>query len=1165
MTHLCITKYFIIALHWAVRSRKIGSLQCLHDIVPWHFRNTSGEMFLDIFLQHPSPPLDDFYYYVHQLMNKTLNDEAGDATKKWTCLRSTEKWNSVAMDNLINLTGLREVKCEAIKLYCSVKEDMKRPVKARVSESSMYHFAFVGNPGVGKTTVAKLFADILVKLGLRENKFVETTGQKLVDDGVSKFPALLQSANPGVLFIDEVYQLDPKTNRDGMSIVNQLLHATETFRKQFTVIIGGYKEEVLEKFFSTNIGLPSRFTRIVPFENFDVEELRSIFLALVDAKAWTLQKPERGTRTTDIATIVAKRLYRGKDAKGYANARSARNYLELCIGRANERMVKERTNGKRLTDADRVTLKRVDIFGNEFVPEDSKLLKTLNEKIGMEAVKKGVRALAEIVKQNRMSEEAGEDVIDIVLHRVFLGNPGTGKTSIAKVYGGLLNEMGYLSNGDVIVVGASKLTGDVVGSASKKTNELLDTAAGKVLVIDEAYALANSIYGKEALDVLVERIQGGPGEDIAVILCGYESEMLKMMRDCNPGLSRRFRLEDAFRFEDYSDDELVIIMQQRAEGMGLYVSEDVAKAVVKKVLSRQRLKPNFGNVGAVNNLLDRGKERCMRRVADNVTGSSEKHEGKWVIIEADLRNVRKDPLDPATNPLFLELNGMIGLQAVKQSVIGLAHLAEENWKSEEAGEDVIDIVLHRVFLGNPGTGKTSIAKVYGRLLNEMGYLSNGEVVVVGASKLTGDAVGTSAKKTNELLDSAAGKVLVIDEAYVLANSIYGKEALDVLVERIQGGPGEDIAVILCGYESEMLKMMRDCNPGLSRRFRLEDAFRFEDYSDDELVIIMQQRAEGMGLYVSEDVAKAVVKKAISKQRAKPNFGNVGAVNNVLDRGKVRCMQRLANGSVEKRNGRIVFVEEDMISEPPTKSVELMLGQLYNADHITEHLTLLKKQVLVTRRKGGDEKTLIKNYIFTGPPGTGKTTVARALGEIDYELGLLSTSEVVECRATDLIAEYVGQSSGRVIEKMNAARGGVLFIDEAYGLLPSRSPFASDAIEALLGNMTDSKYQGNLVVILAGYPEQMQELMDSNSGLSRRFTERLSFKAWTPTDCDKYLRKLIRESKIGLRQFDEPCILNYFTDLCSRRNWVSCFNTHAFSTTDCLLTTTVMLRAMQGMF
>ena len=250
------------------------------------------------------------------------------------------------------------------------------------------------------------------------------------------------------------------------------------------------------------------------------------------------------------------------------------------------------------------------------------------------------------------------------------------------------------------------------------------------------------------------------------------------------------------------------------------------------------------------------------------------------------------------------------------------------------------------------------------------------------------------------------------------------------------------------------------------------------------------------------------------------------------------MQRLVNGSGEKCNGKIVLIEKDMVAEQPTQSVKVKLDQLYNSEHIVEHLALLRKQVVVTRRKGGDEKALLKNYIFTGPPGTGKTTVARAMGEMYHELGLLSTSEVIECRATDLIAAYVGQSSGLVIEKMNAARGGVLFIDEAYGLNPSRSPFAIDAIETLLGNMTDPKYQGNLVVILAGYPEQMQELMNSNSGLSRRFTERLAFKAWTPADCDQYLRKLIRESNIGLRQFDEPCILHYFTDLCSRRNWVS---------------------------
>eukprot|EP00597_Dinobryon_sp_UTEXLB2267_P011576 CAMPEP_0170130372 /NCGR_PEP_ID=MMETSP0020_2-20130122/22548_1 /TAXON_ID=98059 /ORGANISM="Dinobryon sp., Strain UTEXLB2267" /LENGTH=2695 /DNA_ID=CAMNT_0010365113 /DNA_START=8 /DNA_END=8092 /DNA_ORIENTATION=- len=596
------------ALHWAVRIRNIESVENLHDFVPWHIRNTNRDSFLDLVLK-PSTPEDEFYYYIRHLVDEIVKDPNADATKRWTCFRSLEKWSSDAMDELMNLTGLRKVKSEAIKLFCSVQEDMKRPEKARMSTKAMYHFAFVGNPGVGKTTVAKLFADILVELGLRGNNFVSTTGQKLIDLGSTKFSALLKSATPGVLFIDEVYQLDPKSNRDGMSIVNELLDATERDREKLTVIIGGYKDDVLEKFFATNKGLPSRFTTIVDFENFTIEELRSIFLNMVEGRAWKLQKPGKGY--SDIATIVAKRLHRGSNSKGYANARSVRNYVEQSIGRANERMVKENTKGIRLSDEERVTVKRVDVLGEEFVPENCEILQELNAMLGLNAVKEGVHSLAEMVKQNRKSEEAGEDVIDIVLHRVFLGNPGTGKTSIAKVYGRLLKEMGYLSNGDVIVVGASKLTGDVIGSSAKKTNELLDSAAGKVLVIDEAYVLANSTYGKEALDVLVERIQGGPGEDIAVILCGYEEEMRKMMRDCNPGLNRRFRMEDAFRFEDYSDEELVIIMQQRAHGMGLYVSEEIARSVVKKVIAKQRAKPNFGNVGAVNNLLDRGKERCM--------------------------------------------------------------------------------------------------------------------------------------------------------------------------------------------------------------------------------------------------------------------------------------------------------------------------------------------------------------------------------------------------------------------------------------------------------------------------------------------------------------------------------------------------------------------------
>jgi Cdc6-like AAA superfamily ATPase len=180
--------------------------------------------------------------------------------------------------------------------------------------------------------------------------------------------------------------------------------------------------------------------------------------------------------------------------------------------------------------------------------------------------------------------------------------------------------LGYLTNGEVIVVGASKLVGGVMGATPKIVNDLIDSSKGKVLVIDEAYVLAraNNTYGREALDTLVERVQGTPGENFAVILCGYEEEMMTMLRDGNPGLSRRFRSEDAFKFADYNDEELISIMMDRSIAVHLNVSQELAKNVVLNVLAKQRAKPNFGNVGAINNALDVAKEKMMRRYSVNL-------------------------------------------------------------------------------------------------------------------------------------------------------------------------------------------------------------------------------------------------------------------------------------------------------------------------------------------------------------------------------------------------------------------------------------------------------------------------------------------------------------------------------------------------------------------
>ena len=592
-------------------------------------------------------------------------------------------------------------------------------------------------------------------------------------------------------------------------------------------------------------------------------------------------------------------------------------------------------------------------------------------------------------------------------------------------------------------------------------------------------------------------------------------------------------------FPDYSNEELVQIMMHKAKSMGLHVSEDVARLVVRKDLEKQRAKPNFGNGGAVSNMLERGKESWMRRLANEEPGSGSKSDGRLVLVENDLMKSRKKPAQDSE--FLLELNAMIGLEDVKKSVRALMQLAEHNIAAEESNEPIIDIILHRMFLGNPGTGKTSVAKVYGKLLKEMGLLSNGEVIVVGASTLTGNAVGTTATKVNELLNRAEGKVLVIDEAYVLSKSQYGLEALDVLVERVQGSPEEDFAVILCGYENEMKTMLREGNPGLARRFRFEDAFMFPDYSNEELVQIMMHKAKSMGLHVSEDVARSVVRKDLEKQRAKPNFGNGGAVSNMLERGKESWMRRLANeepGSGSKLDGMLVLSDEDMLPLAIRSGIKSSLDDLYNVDDVVFHIDNLRKQVLASNKQHKDAKLCLKHYLFTGPPGTGKTTVARVFGELFHELGLLSNRSVVEVKAMDLIAQYVGQTAPIVDAKMTEARGGILFIDEAYGLSPSRSQYAKDAIEALLANVTGKDYEGNLVIILAGYEHDIDDLLSSNTGLYRRFTERISFRAWNAIQSREFLKILCAEDEIEIH--DELLELSerYFQDLIEREGWGS---------------------------
>lgn len=277
-----------------------------------------------------------------------------------------------------------------------------------------------------------MLAGILKDSGARpSDTFIETSAQKLKDEGPEKFRELAESAEGGVLFIDEAYDLDPKGDFKGKPIVSELLVIAENKRDKLSIILAGYEDDMNQKLFSFNEGIKSRFD-MVYFEDFNEKELKTI---------WEGQLKGRKFRSDDKASlVVSKRLAKQAGRKGFGNARAVRKEVEKA---ANIAM------GREDFDENDMVIRIEDVMGESAMnnPKLKDVLNEIDEKIGWSAIKKSVNELLDICKKNYEREMLGQKTLPIMLNRLFLGNPGTGKTTCAALYGRLLKELNILSVG----------------------------------------------------------------------------------------------------------------------------------------------------------------------------------------------------------------------------------------------------------------------------------------------------------------------------------------------------------------------------------------------------------------------------------------------------------------------------------------------------------------------------------------------------------------------------------------------------------------------------------------------------------------------------------------------------------------------------------------------
>ncbi len=253
-------------------------------------------------------------------------------------------------------------------------------------------------------------------------------------------------------------------------------------------------------------------------------------------------------------------------------------------------------------------------------PENlEQLLFKLETLVGLASVKKEVSSLVNFLKVQKERRERGLPTNDLTLHAVFVGPPGTGKTSVARLYAGILRELGFLKKGHLVEVDRAGLIGAYMGQTSKKVDEVVTSALDGMLFIDEAYALVPEgeqwDYGKEAIDVLMKRMEDERGR-LVVVVAGYEGPMQRFL-DANPGVRSRFTR--TLQFPNYSCDELCLIFEKFALD-STYKLHVEAKALLKSILSQALAAkdPSFGNARYVRNLF----EKSLQRQADRIAGAS---------------------------------------------------------------------------------------------------------------------------------------------------------------------------------------------------------------------------------------------------------------------------------------------------------------------------------------------------------------------------------------------------------------------------------------------------------------------------------------------------------------------------------------------------------------
>jgi len=585
-----------------------------------------------------------------------------------------------------------------------------------------------------------------------------------------------------------------------------------------------------------------------------------------------------------IKTLVGRGLASPASGPDLAITERAREYLKIVNDNLGKSEVLTNLLQRSGIETDEVeTAEELQSAEQNPLPAERKptleeALAKLDALVGLADVKKRIRELVATQKVQQHLKGLGQPTIAASLNLVFSGDPGTGKTTVARIVADIYSALGLLSRGHLVEVGPQDLVADYVGQTSSKTAEVIERADGGVLFIDEAYSLVEpgvGGYGAEAIATLVKAMED-KRERFAVIVAGYTEPMIRFVKS-NPGLQSRF--SNQIYFDNYRLEELLQIFLKMCEDHKIAIG-DQALNLVRRHLDRNETSGGGGNGRYIRKLFAKTFENMSVRAFDD--GLIEDHE----VTEFQPEDVPVS-LESHSRPISLdealeELNQLVGLEEVKTRVRELVQVNRARVAMDDANKPVVDNSLNLVFTGDPGTGKTTVARIITKIYQAAGVLPRGQLIEVGRQDLIAAYVGQTAQKVEAKVDEAMGGVLFIDEAYSLTNSGggvgYGDEAVAALVQLLDNRRGK-FAVIAAGYKEDM-RFFLESNPGL--KSRIDHEIYFPNYTIAQLTQIFESLAAKKEIAVSEEVSNAV-KEHLNKNRTGGPSGNGRYIRKLFER------------------------------------------------------------------------------------------------------------------------------------------------------------------------------------------------------------------------------------------------------------------------------------------